>query len=107
MCKIFKKIAAITMAAAMAMSMAVSASADCSHYNQRISCGTYVGEQHGQHGYYEKVNGINTLKYCTQKTIMRRHSMVCTACGSTLSTDGGSACYMTHSSCGAAAVHYH
>lgn len=109
MSKIFKKIAAVAIAGIATMSLSMAASAECSHYSQRLSCGAYVGEVHQNHVYYTTVNGVQVAKNCTQKITNRRHTITCTVnggCGYS-KTDNGSACYMSHTSCGIAGKSLH
>lgn len=107
--KIAKTLSATVMAGVMALSLAVSASAACTHYNQRLTCGAYVGTNSTNHVYYTVEYGVSIPKNCTQSVIGRKHTRTCIVnggCGYSF-TDGGSGCYMTHSACGKSTEHFH
>lgn len=100
--KIAKTLSSTAVAGLMALSLAVSASAACTHYSQKLTCGAYVGTSTSNHVFYTTVNGVPVARNCTQSIIGRKHTRTCTVnggCGYSF-TDGGSGCYMTHSACG-------
>ena len=95
--KFAKKLTVAVMEAAMATSMAVSASAACSH-------GNYSTSQYGpiyryyeghQHSYYDEFGDIGFV-YCTITTEKREIRTICGICGTIVSQELGTV-GVTHS----------